>query len=392
MHHTFNSIHLFDQQYQHNLYRIHNYGERRMDRTKTGSTSLFGQCSHYIDLRQGFPLSALKKVFFKAIKVEGVWFLSGDTNVRFLKEHNVRIWDEWVKPETAVYRPATLKERLAMLTKGQSQSFEEFRADLDQCIELTAQEVEAAMARQLNNWGIPENYLISGELGPVYGDQWRNWENTTIIPSKEWYENGHKYLERDFFEEGYVANGMVISRKIDQIMALEKQLNDERRFLRGELDSHSAGRRMILSGWNVAKLDEMALPPCHTLAQWSVSPNTDPSGRYYLDCILYQRSADMVLGVPFNVAQYAMFTEMLAAVHGFRARHLTHHMGDAHVYDNLRDEAELLLDRKVQHASPNMHIALRGNEQSITDITIDQIHVENYASWPAIDTRGKVAV
>lgn len=223
------------------------HGEDREDRTGTGTRSIFGAQLRF-DLRDGFPAVTTKRLFFRGVKVELLWFLRGEGDVSYLRDHGVRIWDEWAG------------ER--------------------------------------------------GELGPVYGVQWRRW------PS-------------DY-------------GPIDQIARLVH-----------DLQHNPMSRRHILSAWNVAQLDEMALPPCHTLAQFYVSSGGE------LSCQLYQRSADMFLGVPFNIASYALLTHMLAQVCGLEVGDFVHTLGDAHIYANHVDQVRQQLARPTRplprlHLNPNV--------------------------------------
>jgi thymidylate synthase len=249
-------------------------GTRKSDRTGTGTTSAFGRQIRY-DLAVGFPLITTKKVHLKSIIYELLWFLRGDSNVRWLHEHGVSIWDEWASPE--------------------------------------------------------------GELGPVYGVQWRSWPTPA---------GGH----------------------IDQIAQVIEQI-------RANPDS----RRHIVSAWNVAEIPAMALPPCHLLFQFYVA-----GGR--LSCQLYQRSADLFLGVPFNIASYALLTHMVAAQTGLGVGDFVWTGGDCHIYDNHREQVALQLSREP-FAYPRLELAAR---PSIFDYTYEDVVVHDYQSHPAI--KGQVAV
>jgi thymidylate synthase len=249
-------------------------GAVKSDRTGTGVRSLFGRQIRF-DLSQGFPLVTTKRLHVKSIVRELIWFLQGDTNVAYLKEHGVSIWDEW--------------------------------AD------------------------------ASGELGPVYGKQWRAWAGP----------DGRTY---------------------DQIGWLLKEI-------RRNPDS----RRLVVSAWNVADIERMKLPPCHCLFQFHVS-----AGR--LSCQLYQRSADIFLGVPFNIASYALLTHLVARECGLEAGEFVHTFGDAHLYRNHEDQAREQLTRTPR---PLSRLKL-GDVGSIFDLNADAIEFEGYDPWPAI--KAKVAV
>ena len=230
-------------QYLDLLDQITRSGALKSDRTGTGTKSIFGHQMRF-DLSEGFPCLTTKKLHLRSIIIELLWFLSGDTNIRFLKENNVRIWDDWADK--------------------------------------------------------------NGDLGPVYGHQWRSWPTAGGEP-------------------------------IDQITALLKQLQ-----------SNPDSRRHIVSAWNVADIENMALPPCHCLFQFYVADGK-------LSCQLYQRSADVFLGVPFNIASYALLTMMIAQVCGLKAGDFVHTLGDAHLYSNHLEQAALQLTRSPK-ALPTMRI------------------------------------
>jgi thymidylate synthase len=244
-------------------------GDRQEDRTGVGTLSVFGRQLR-CDLADGFPLLTTKKVHFKSVAVELLWFLRGDTNVRWLQERGVSIWDEW--------------------------------ADED------------------------------GELGPVYGKQWRRWKT----PSGE---------------------------EIDQIQGVVDQIK-----------ANPASRRHIVSGWNPADVPTMALPPCHTLFQFNVS-----QGR--LSCQLYQRSADMFLGVPFNIASYALLTMMMAQATGLKPGEFVHTFGDAHIYTNHMDQVAEQLSREAR-ALPTLR--LNPDKIDLFDFEYEDFSIEGYDPHPRI--------
>ena len=256
-------------QYLDLLQRILDEGVRKEDRTGTGTLSVFGHQMRF-NLEEGFPLVTTKKCHLKSIIYELLWFLQGNTNVHYLQEHGVRIWNEW--------------------------------AD--------------------------EN----GELGPVYGHQWRSWPD---------YDGG----------------------TIDQIQQVLDQI-------RTSPDS----RRMIVSAWNVAEVNKMALPPCHTLFQFYVA-----DGRLSLQ--LYQRSADTFLGVPFNIASYALLLQMMAQVTGFRPGDFIHTTGDTHLYLNHLDQARLQLTREPR---PLPTMKINPDVKSIFDFHYEDFQLEGYDPWPHI--------
>ena len=250
-------------------------GHYKADRTGTGTYSIFGYQMRF-DLQKGFPLLTTKKLHLRSIIYELLWFLRGDTNIQYLHDHNVTIWDEW--------------------------------AD--------------------------EN----GDLGPVYGKQWRSWE---------------------------APDGRVI----DQITSLIEQL-------RRNPDS----RRLIVSAWNPADVDQMALPPCHTMFQFYANDGQ-------LSCQLYQRSADVFLGVPFNIASYALLTMMVAQVCGLKVKDFVHTFGDAHIYSNHVEQAKLQLSRDPR---PLPQMRINPEVKRIFDFQYEDFTLENYDPHPHI--KAEVAV
>ena len=256
-------------QYLDLMQKVLDEGQEKSDRTGTGTLSIFGHQMKF-DLSKGFPLVTTKKVHLKSIIHELIWFLQGSTNISYLKENGVSIWDEW--------------------------------AD--------------------------EN----GDLGPVYGAQWRSWPDGN--------------------------NGT-----IDQIENLINGINN-----------NPDSRRHIVSAWNPALVDEMALPPCHSLFQFYVANGE-------LSCQLYQRSADIFLGVPFNIASYALLTHMIAQVCNLKAGKFVHTLGDAHLYVNHLEQAKLQLSREVMGLP---ELKLSSNVDNIFDFKFEDIEIVNYESHPAI--------
>ena len=262
-------------QYQDLMRHVLTHGNKKEDRTGTGTVSVFGYQMRF-DLNAGFPLLTTKKVHLKSIIHELLWFLQGSTNIAYLKENGVRIWDEW--------------------------------AD--------------------------EN----GNLGPVYGYQWRNWPKP---------DGTH----------------------IDQITQVVNMIK-----------SNPDSRRLIVSAWNVADVDQMKLPPCHAFFQFYVADGK-------LSCQLYQRSADIFLGVPFNIASYALLTMMVAQVCGLKLGDFVHTLGDAHIYSNHFEQVNEQLTRDLR-ALPIMHI--NPNVKDIFDFKFEDFTLEGYDPHPAI--KGVVAV
>lgn len=256
-------------QYLDLLNRIMTEGTQKGDRTGTGTKSIFGNQMRF-NLEDGFPLLTTKKLHLKSIIHELLWFLNGDTNVKYLQDNGVRIWNEW--------------------------------AD--------------------------EN----GELGPVYGHQWRSWPD---------YNGG----------------------TIDQIQGIVDQLKN-----------NPDSRRMIVSAWNVAEVDRMALPPCHTMFQFYVA-----DGRLSLQ--LYQRSADTFLGVPFNIASYALLLQMMAQVSGLKAGDFIHTTGDTHLYLNHLEQAKLQLTREPR---PLPKMVINPDVKNIFDFKYEDFQLTDYDPWPHI--------
>jgi thymidylate synthase len=262
-------------QYHDLMSHVLEHGVKKEDRTGTGTISVFGHQSRY-NLEEGFPLMTTKKVHTKSIIHELLWFLKGDTNIKYLKDNGVSIWDEW--------------------------------AD------------------------------ANGNLGPVYGYQWRNW------PTPD-------------------------GRHIDQITKVIDMIK-----------KNPDSRRLIVSAWNVADIDNMKLPPCHAFFQFYVA-----NGK--LSCQLYQRSADIFLGVPFNIASYALLTAMVAQVCGLKAGEFVHTLGDAHLYTNHIEQAKLQLSRDIR---PLPTLKMNPDVKSIFDFKFEDFSFENYNPHPHI--KASVAV
>ena len=257
-----------EQQYLDLLADILANGSFRQDRTGTGAKSLFGRQMRF-DLAAGFPLLTTKKLHLKSIIVELLWFLRGDTNVKYLHDHGVSIWDEWADE--------------------------------------------------------------AGDLGPVYGKQWRSWA---------------------------APDGRVIDQMAQLVQSLKTNPNS---------------RRHIVSAWNPSEVDDMALPPCHCLFQFFVADGK-------LSCQLYQRSADVFLGVPFNIASYALLTLMMAKVTGYEPGEFVHTLGDAHLYLNHLDQAKLQLSREPMPL-PTLHVA---DKDDLLAFDYEDFRLEGYAAHPSI--------
>ena len=279
------------------------HGEDRPDRTGTGTRSVFGYQTRY-DLREGFPLLTTKKMYLRPIAEELLWFIKGDTNIKYLVDRNVKIWNEW--------------------------PYEDFKKSED----FNGETLEEFVEKIKNDDDFAKKH---GNLGPVYGAQWRNFNN-----------------------EG-----------TDQLVKLIDSLKN-----------NPFSRRHIISAWNPSQVDEMALPPCHTLMQFYVS-----SDKKYLSCQLYQRSADTFLGVPFNIASYALLTCMLAQVCGYEPKEFIHTIGDAHIYKDHFDVVKTQIEREPL---PLPHLVLNKDIDNLFDFKIEDIKLEGYQSHGPL--KGKVSV
>lgn len=257
------------QQYLDLLDHVLTHGVNKSDRTGTGTRSVFGYQMRF-DLSEGFPLLTTKKLHIRSILHELLWFLKGSTNISYLKENKVTIWDEWADEK--------------------------------------------------------------GELGPIYGYQWRSWPT---------YDGNH----------------------IDQISQVVHQIKQ-----------NPDSRRLLVSAWNVAQVDQMKLPPCHILFQFYVANGE-------LSCQLYQRSADIFLGVPFNIASYSLLTTMVAQVCGLKPKEFIHTLGDAHIYSNHIDQAKLQLTR-TPHSLP--HLVMNPEVKDLFAFKFDDFKIENYNPDPHI--------
>jgi thymidylate synthase len=292
------------QQYHDLVQHIIDNGYWKDDRTGTGTYSVFGYQMRF-NLEAGFPLVTTKKLFTKAIIHELLWFLNGDSNIQYLCQNGVRIWDDW---PFATYKKSA---------------------------EYAGEDIKAFAQRVATDEAFAKQW---GELGPVYGYQWRSWPT----PS---------------------------GGSVDQIANLIQQIK-----------TNPNSRRLIVSAWNVPYIDTMALPPCHTIFQFYVL-----NGK--LSCQLYQRSADVFLGVPFNIASYALLTMMVAQVTGLGLGDFVHTFGDVHLYSNHLEQAKLQLSRDCR-ALPKMKI--NPEVKSIFDFKYEDFALENYDPHPHI--AGEVAV
>ncbi|WP_168122645.1 thymidylate synthase [Paenibacillus sp. HB172176] len=301
------------------LQDVLNYGARKEDRTGTGTISAFGYQMR-MPLREGFPLMTTKRVSFKLVASELLWFIKGDTNIRYLLQHNNHIWNEWAFKRWVESRDYT----------GPDMSDFGLRAQRDEAFAALYEEQMKRFADLiLRDDDFAAQY---GELGNVYGKQWRDWKTT---------------------------KGETIDQLKDVIHAI-KHTPDS--------------RRLIVSAWNPEDVPSMALPPCHTLFQFYVSEGK-------LSCQLYQRSADIFLGVPFNIASYALLTHLIAHECGLEVGDFVHTFGDAHIYLNHLEQIETQLGREPR-ALPKLKI--NPAKTSIFDMELSDLSVENYNPHPSI--------
>lgn len=305
-------------QYQDLVRKVLNEGTKKEDRTGVGTLSLFGHQMRF-NLQEGFPLLTSKRVPFGLIKSELLWFLRGDTNIRYLLENNNHIWDEWAFKN---YVESDAYEGPDMTDFGRRALVDEtFKVQYDE--EMTKFQNEI-----LTNDDFSERF---GHLGDVYGKQWRAWQ---------------------------LRNGDTL----DQIKIVIDQIK-----------KNPDSRRHIVSAWNPEDVPSMALPPCHTLFQFYVADGK-------LSCQLYQRSGDIFLGIPFNIASYALLTHLIARETGLEVGDFVHTIGDAHIYSNHLEQAKLLLERDVR---PLPQLVIQ-SEAKLDQIESNEIKVENYNPHPSI--------
>ena len=306
-------------QYLELLEKIKQEGIEKSDRTGTGTKSIFGYQMRF-DLSKGFPILTTKRVPFGLIKSELLWFIKGDTNIRYLLQHNNHIWDEWAFKRYVESADYTGED----MTDFGRRSLQDpvFK-------EVYEKELETFCQRILNEDDFAATY---GELGNIYGSQWRHWKTTQ-------------------------------GETIDQLAQVIEMLK-----------TSPDSRRLIVSAWNPEDVPSMALPPCHTMFQFYVADGK-------LSCQLYQRSADVFLGVPFNIASYALLTHLIANEVGLEVGEFVHTLGDAHLYLNHLEQVDLQLSRET-YALPQL--VLKHPEKSLYDLEVEDVVLEGYECHPTI--------
>lgn len=308
----------FDEAYHDLCRKVLNEGENKDDRTGTGTISIFGHQMRF-DLSEGFPLLTTKKVSFKLIATELLWFIKGDTNIRYLLQYKNNIWNEWAFKkwiESDEYTGPDMTDfgRRSLVNDEFNEQYKEQLAIFKDKI--------------LNDDEFMRKY---GDLGNVYGKQWRDWKD----------QNGESF---------------------DQLQTLIDNIKN-----------NPNSRRHIISAWNPTEIDTMALPPCHTLFQFYVKDGK-------LSCQLYQRSADIFLGVPFNIASYSLLTHLIAKECNLEVGEFVHTFGDAHIYKNHIDAVEEQLSRSTYNP-PKLNI---NTEKSLFDIDYEDLEIQDYQSHPSI--------
>ncbi len=296
-------------QYHTMLNHILTHGQERKDRTGVGTIGVFGYQMRF-DLADGFPLLTTKKVYLKSIIHELLWFLKGETNIKYLVDHDVHIWDEW--PYQKYLKAQNLEDTYPMYSAEWKIKQKEFIAQI---------KTDPIFAQ---TWG---------ELGPVYGSQWRSWPT----PNGETIDQIHNLIE--------------------------------------SIQTNPYSRRHIVSAWNPAEINNMALPPCHTLFQFYVSPNNK------LSVQLYQRSADSFLGVPFNIASYSLLLMMVAQVTGYQPGEFVHTFGDLHIYLNHQDQVQKQLSREPRDLPI---LTINPDRKTLEDFQFDDFSLEGYNPHPPI--------
>lgn len=308
-----------EQEYLNLCSHVLENGHKKEDRTRTGTISVFGYQMRF-DLQEGFPLLTTKRVPFKLIASELLWFIKGDTNIRYLLKHNNHIWNEWAFKkwvESDGYNGPDMTD-----FGLRSQEDESFNREYEKQMGIFTKRI-------LEDDAFAEKY---GDLGNVYGSQWRNWKT---------------------------SSGETIDQLKDVIETIKH---------------HPYSRRLIVTAWNPEDVPSMALPPCHTLFQFYVADGK-------LSCQLYQRSGDIFLGIPFNIASYSLLTHLIAHETGLEVGEFVHTIGDAHIYSNHVDQVKTQLSRAPR---PLPTLNINPDVRSVFDVELDDLSIEGYDPHPAI--------
>ena len=411
-----------DEKYHHQLLDILEHGSDKADRTGVGSCSVFGRQHRFSLANYTLPIITTKKVFTRGALHELIWMISGKTKIGYLKANDVNIWDSWIDPATAVYDPLTFKERLQLfLENGSKEKIAIFSKVLHGVLMPESTELKDSLIlgntirvtwpldlqpklkEMLDLHNVPTEKLVDGDLPEIYQKQWRHWEDTRIIPNAD----VGSYVERGYTYIGDIENTdqAVVKREIDQLKNVIQQLRE-----------NPDSRRIIVSAWNPAVLDTVALPPCHALFQFfsesmtlgerllwvarnkpavieHINAGADEEEtirvldacsvpKRKLSCQLYQRSADIVLGVPLNILFYSALTHMIAQCVGMVAEEFIWTGGDVHIYDNQSEGVETQLSRSSVECAPLLLLNPRIKE--IDDFIFDDLSIVGYDSQPAI--------
>lgn len=375
--------------YRNILNDILTNGSKHEDRTKVGTLAVFGKTMEF-DLTDGkIPLLSTRQVPIRFMPIELQWFISGDTNIKFLLNNNVNIWNSWVIPSTAVYDTDPqnfLKNLDAQGVIKLDDNYKEVFKHLDSSV------VNSTVA-MLTGKPVPEKRLLSGSIGDgAYGAQWRKWEDIRSIKEEElpvYLNNNYKEVARHqvniedklpvFNHDTLEITSWTIITDVEQRVLVQKKIDQLQDAI--DLIKHNPNsRRIIVSAWNVGRLDQMSLPACHSLFQFNVR---ESNGVKYLTCNLYCRSQDFLVGTVANIAQYAMLTHMVAQVTGCVAERLVWFGSNVHVYANQVELAKDHLDRMP--LKNQIKLELNKDIKNIDDFTFEDIKITGYDNYlPAI--------
>lgn len=357
------------------MFDVFTQGQERGDRTGTGTISTFvpNLCRYALraEGKAVIPLLNTKKLFLRGIIHELVWMVSGSTRLKYLIDNDVNIWSDWVQEGSEVWgHLLSSEERCAIAVRtGKWEKFNELHK-LGSYADFEVEEENAH--RVLDSLDVHRHKLLDGELGPIYGKQWRAWTVLTKHSSSFWRDNNIELLKtHEPFGSNLAGDTVFSNRVIDQLSNLITGLRDD-----------PFGRRHIITAWNVGQLDEMQLPPCHSVViQFYVREDSD--GVRYLTSFMHQRSADVFLGVPFNIAFYGMLTHVVANALGYLAEEFVHSLGDAHIYLNHVDQVREQLSRTPEYNEPTVTVNVSTIEDAL-NLSFDMITIEGYESQSTI--------